>query len=156
MIGFILDVFQLGLFTILAWGALVLAPVLYLNLVRVPLPSKFLKYLAGACLLVSAYSFGHVDGIDIEGKRSARLSAQIKLMEEKARLDRQIIDKANIEAQKRAVENERLKAENDEYEKELAAGESTRCPDDPAYRNRMRNIINQAKPTITNRGFTHK
>ena len=146
--GFITDFLKLGIFGILSYAGIAAAILVFFGLRQVPLPRGVREGLAVLCLLVSAYSFGHVDGLDIEGRKARALAAQIELMNRKATADAQIIATANQRAAERLMRNVELEEQISDYQEALANGDTTACPADPHYTRRMRRILDSIQSAI--------
>ncbi|MCG7860661.1 hypothetical protein MD537_27015, partial [Flavihumibacter sediminis] len=70
---FLKDLLAAGIFAVLSYVGIGAAILIYFGLRQYPVPRGIRDGLAVLCLLISAYSFGHVAGLNIEARKARAL-----------------------------------------------------------------------------------
>ena len=144
-ISLVNKVVSFGVFTLLAYGCLVLAGLLFTGIGPAVIPKTAYRVVAIAALLVSAFSFGHLHGADDTAAKLAEKQARIEMLERQRSADKVIIAQANYRARQREEEAQALNEVLDEYQKGLENAPDQKCSDagDASYRRGLRSILDR-------------
>lgn len=109
-----------------------------------------INVLCVALLLVSAYSFGFIDGADRDGDKLREANKRIDFLKVQNEINKQVADQARELAQTRQIKIAQLQVETDGYLEEIQNKTATACPADPNYSARLQRIIKQQRHRAAN------